>query len=355
MPLAIELAAARVEALGVTQLLDRIDDRFELLVAGDRLAAGPPAVAGCHGAMELSAARRTGAAGVPRGVGIPGAVHARGCRGGGGGRHGARVLRLVDCSLIGPPRAGPDGRWRYLMLETLRAYGARLLTGAGEQDEAAAALAGYALREAEQAAGGLQTRTGEVAAARWLDAEDATMRQVLTWAMHNDAATALRLAIALAPWWMLRGRLVSQAPLLREAAGVAPPRAATAWCAAQYWLGLASLYSADPAGALATSPGSATPSGTGPPFPALVDCLSAGRRRWRPGPDRRGGRRCPASLALVGRVITRWPRRWPWRSCARSPVSSATGTRSTTGPAGGTVPGHARPGSRVCSDVLTTC
>ena len=40
MPLAIELAAARVEALGVAQLLDRIDDRFALLVAGDRLAAG---------------------------------------------------------------------------------------------------------------------------------------------------------------------------------------------------------------------------------------------------------------------------------------------------------------------------
>ena len=38
MPLAIELAAARVDALGVTQLLDRIDDRFGLLADGDRLA-----------------------------------------------------------------------------------------------------------------------------------------------------------------------------------------------------------------------------------------------------------------------------------------------------------------------------
>ncbi len=40
MPLAIELAAARAEALGVAQLLDRLDYRFALLVAGDRLAAG---------------------------------------------------------------------------------------------------------------------------------------------------------------------------------------------------------------------------------------------------------------------------------------------------------------------------
>ena len=34
MPLAIELAAARVEALGVAQLLDRLDDRFALLAGG---------------------------------------------------------------------------------------------------------------------------------------------------------------------------------------------------------------------------------------------------------------------------------------------------------------------------------
>ena len=40
MPLAIELAAARVEALGVAQPPSRLDDRFALLAAGDRLAAG---------------------------------------------------------------------------------------------------------------------------------------------------------------------------------------------------------------------------------------------------------------------------------------------------------------------------
>ena len=39
MPLAMELAAARVEALGVEQLLDRLDDRFALLASGDRRAA----------------------------------------------------------------------------------------------------------------------------------------------------------------------------------------------------------------------------------------------------------------------------------------------------------------------------
>ena len=49
---------------------------------------------------------------------------------------------------------------RYVMLETLRAYGAGLLAGAGEQDEAAAALAGWALGVAEQAAAGLETADG---------------------------------------------------------------------------------------------------------------------------------------------------------------------------------------------------
>jgi hypothetical protein len=64
------------------------------------------------------------------------------------------VLHLVDCSLLVPPQAGPDGRFRYVMLETLRAYGAGLLTETGEADGAAAALARYALRVAGQAAAG---------------------------------------------------------------------------------------------------------------------------------------------------------------------------------------------------------
>ena len=68
------------------------------------------------------------------------------------------------------------------------------------------AAAGVALQVAEQAAAGLQTSTAEeVAAARWLDAEEAAMRQVLAWAMDHDPATAARLAGALGWWWWLRG------------------------------------------------------------------------------------------------------------------------------------------------------
>jgi hypothetical protein len=162
---------------------------------------------------------------------------------------GPVVLYLVDCSLLVPPRAGPDGRSRYVMLETLRAYGAGLLAGAGEQDGAAAALARWAVEVAEQAAAGLQTIEGELAAARRLDAEDATMAQVLAWAMDHDADVAVRLVAALAPWWHQRGRLAGQYPLLREAAGRAVP-GSDGWCAVQYWLGLAASGRADMAGAL---------------------------------------------------------------------------------------------------------
>jgi hypothetical protein len=104
------------------------------------------------------------------------------------------VLRLVDCSLVVPPGVGPDGRSRYVMLETLRAYGAGLLAEAGEDNAVATMLAGYAQRVAEDAMSELTAGTGEVAAARWLDAEDATMRQVLEWAVGHDAMAALMLA-----------------------------------------------------------------------------------------------------------------------------------------------------------------
>ena len=272
MPLAIELAAARVEALGVAGLLDRIDDRFALLTEGDR--AGADQQRSLAATVEWSyrllddRERR-----VFRAVSVfPAGFTLEAAEAVAGAGAGPAVWRLVDCSLLSQPQTGPDGRLRYVMLETLRAYGAGLLAGAGEQDGPAAALAGYALGVAEQAAAGLQTSAGEVAAARWLDAEGATMRQVLAWAMVHDAAAALRLAVALASWWMLRGRMAGQCPLLREAAGHATV-GSDGWCAAQYWLGLASVFTADMAGALDCFTGIRDAIGDRPPSRALADCL----------------------------------------------------------------------------------
>jgi hypothetical protein len=181
----------------------------------------------------------------------------------------------VDCSLLTPPRDGSDGRPRYSMLETLRAYGAEQLAEAGEQDQAAAALAGYALGVAEEAAAGLQTRTGEREAARRLDAEEATMRQVLAWAMSHDPEVALRLAGALGWWWFLQGRLAGQGPLLAAVTGNAEP-GSDQWCAAQFMLAWATYYSGDMAGAVEHFTALRGAVAARPPSPALADAL-AGR------------------------------------------------------------------------------
>jgi predicted ATPase/DNA-binding CsgD family transcriptional regulator len=249
MALAIELAAARVEALGVGPLLDRLDDRFALLTEGDRLAAGrhQSLAAAVEWSYRLLDERERR---VFRAVSVfPGPFTLEAAEAVAGQGAGLVVLRLVDCSMLAPPRAGPDGRSRYVMLETLRAYGAGLLAGAGEQDGAAAALARWAVVVAGQAAAGLETVEGELAAARWLDAEDATMAQALAWAIEHDAAAALRLAAALGWWWSLRGRLTGHYPLLCQIADHATV-GCDGWCAAQFWLGNAALSSADLAASL---------------------------------------------------------------------------------------------------------
>jgi predicted ATPase/DNA-binding CsgD family transcriptional regulator/transcriptional regulator with XRE-family HTH domain len=250
MPLAIELAAARVEALGVAQLLDRLDDRFALLAGGDRTA--PFRQRSLAATVEwsyqlLDDHERQ----VFRAVSVfPGPFTLEAAEAVAGPGAGPAVLRLVDCSLLNPPRPGPDGRSRYLMLETLRAYGNRLLARAGEQDQAAAALAIWALRVAEQAVAGLQASTAEeAAAARRLDAEEAAMRQVLAWAMDHDPAAAARLADVLGWWWLLRGRLPGQYEVLREVAARAEA-GSDAWCALQLRISMAAAFSGDLAGAL---------------------------------------------------------------------------------------------------------
>ena len=249
MPLAIELAAARVEALGAVQLADRLDDRFGLLTAGDRLAPGrhrslAAAVEWSYRLLGEEERRVFCQLSV-----FPGPFMLAAAEAVAGPGAGPVVAHLVDCSLVVPPREGPDGRWRYSMLETLRAYGAGLLAGSGEQDAAAAALARWAADAAGQAAAGLQTVEGEAAAARWLDAEDAAMAQVLAWGLEHDADLALRLVAALGWWWFMRDRLAGHYLLLRQAVGRAAA-GSDGWCTARFWLGRAALMAADQAAAL---------------------------------------------------------------------------------------------------------
>jgi predicted ATPase len=132
MPLAIELAAARVEALDIAQLLDRLDNRFGLLTVGDRVAADrqQSLAATVQWSYRLLDEREQRVFRLI--AAFPGPFALEAAEAVAGVDAGIAVLRLVDCSLLAPPRRGPHGRARYVMLETLRAYGARLLTEAGE-------------------------------------------------------------------------------------------------------------------------------------------------------------------------------------------------------------------------------
>ena len=272
MPLAIELAAARVEALGAAGVLDRLDDGLRLLPAGSRitpdrhrsLAAAADWSYRLLTEQEQRVFRSLAA--------FPGPFTLEAAEAVAGADAGPVVWRLVDCSLLTPPSPGPDGRRRYLMLETLRAYAAERLTETGEQPEAAARLAAYALAVAKQAAAGLETSTGELAAAAWLDAEDATVHQGLAWALEHDPDLALALALALARWWILRGRYAAGYSWLARAAEHATP-GGMAWCEAQIRLGDLSSVSG-PAVDLGYFTAALDALAGGPPSPLLAQALA---------------------------------------------------------------------------------
>ena len=272
MPLAIELAAARVESLGLAELLANLDDRLGLLAGGDRTAA--PRLRSLAAAVDWSyqllshdeqaVFRRLAVIPGPFTLAAAAAVAGPGAK--------AVVLHLVDCSLLTPPRPGPDGRARYLMLETLRAFGLDRLAETGEAPQTAAALARYALQVAEQADPAMQTGAGELAAARWLDAEEAATQQGLAWTTDHDPAAALHLALALTPWWSLRGRLTPGYEQLYAAAGQVAPEG-DEWCTAQLQLGLLAFVTGNSAIALGHHTAAYSALADRGPTPALVWAL----------------------------------------------------------------------------------
>jgi non-specific serine/threonine protein kinase len=272
MPLAIELAAARVETLGVSSLLESLDGRPGLLAGGDRLAAGRHqslAIAAEWSYQLLAGDERR----VFRLLSVfPAPFTLEAAEAVAGPEAVPAVLGLVESSLLVPPRPGPDDRSRYAMLETLRGYGTGLLDQAGERDQAQAALARYTLRVAEEAGAQVMTSSGELAGARRLDAEDATMGRVLAWAVEHDLDTAVRLVGALGMWWVLRGRLPGQGSLLSELAERAG-LGSEGWCAAQVWLAWTASDGADLPGALRRCGKVLDAIGGGKPSRVLVDCL----------------------------------------------------------------------------------
>ncbi|MEV6915823.1 BTAD domain-containing putative transcriptional regulator [Amycolatopsis sp. NPDC051106] len=215
LPLALELAAARVRSLDLGEIAARLDDRFRLLARGSRTAEERHR--SLRGVVEWSwdllgddereLARRLTV--FPGGATLAAAAEV--C-----GADAELLLELADKSLV----EAVGGRFR--MLETIRAFGAGKLAEAGETERVHRAHAEYFLRFAEEADPMLRT----AAQLEWLDRIDAeydNLLAALRWATEHDVALALRLVPSLAMYWWMRGRRFEGAGLSLAVVSRTPP------------------------------------------------------------------------------------------------------------------------------------
>jgi predicted ATPase/DNA-binding SARP family transcriptional activator len=239
IPLAIELAAARLRALTATQVADRLDDRFRLLSVGDR-AAMPRhqtlrAVVDWSWELldepERAVLRRLS---VFSGGATPASAE-QVCALGGDQRDVIDlVAALVDKSLV---MAAGEREVRYYLLETVRAYAADRLAEAGEADLIRATHAEFFLALAERAEPALRTSDQLL----WLDRLTAehgnfsvALREVIG---SGDAVSALRFVAALVWFWITRDYDAEAAEWAIAVARIAgdspPPGLRDAWAICQ--------------------------------------------------------------------------------------------------------------------------
>ncbi|RMI40793.1 ATP-binding protein, partial [Actinomadura harenae] len=222
MPLAIELAAARLRALTVAQVADRLDDRFRLLREGSRTALPRHRTlrAVVEWSWDLLDARERAIwrrlAAFPGGAGLDAAEAV--CAdpdtpppGAAGSVPTGDVLdvlaALVEKSLVTVVTDGPDGVPRYRMLETIRAYGLERLAEAGERERVRRAHAEHFAGLAETAEPHLY-RAEQLDWIARLDTEQDNLHAALRWAIdRGDAPLAVRFVAALGWYWFLRGRV----------------------------------------------------------------------------------------------------------------------------------------------------
>jgi predicted ATPase/DNA-binding SARP family transcriptional activator len=225
LPLAIELAAARVRFLPPAEIVARLGDRFGLLAGGSRTVAARQRTlrATVDWSWELLEQREQvlfRRLAVFSGGWTVAAAEAV-CAGDGlaAGEVLEGLFALVDRSLV--VAAGGDPA-RFRMLETLRTYGAERLAEAGETGTVEARHTTWFLRLAEEAA----THHSERRWLRRLDADYDNLRAVLDRAVAGrDLDTALRLAGALGWYWWTNSTLEGRqrlAAVLALAAGEPP-------------------------------------------------------------------------------------------------------------------------------------
>jgi len=220
LPLALELAAARLGSLGAQTIAERLDDRFRLLRTGSpaaptrqqtleatlewssELLSTPERIllrrlAVFAGGFELSAVEAvcTGA-----GLDAPDVTDLLG--------------RLVEKSLVAIEDAGRARRYR--LLETVRLYAGKRLDEAGEAERYGRLHAAWALALAERERGSPS-----------LDRESTNLTAALDTLIASDPREALRLGTALGPFWLRRIELEEGHRRLAEALAAAPERTAT--------------------------------------------------------------------------------------------------------------------------------
>jgi predicted ATPase/DNA-binding SARP family transcriptional activator len=221
LPLAIELACARLRTLPATELAVRLDDRFRLLTGGSRAALPRHqtliAVVGWSWDLltdaERTLARRLA---VFAGGATPEAAEAV-CAD--ESLQPGAVLGLLGSladKSFAEFRHVPDAPPRYRMLDTIRAYAEAALDEAGESARFRRAHAGYFLARAEAADPELRG-SGQLAHLAWLRGEPDNLRAALRHAVGSaDAETAVRLVAALGWYWTMSGNHAEAAGWLRE-------------------------------------------------------------------------------------------------------------------------------------------
>ncbi len=206
IPLAIELAAARVTLLSVQDIDARLGDRFRLLTGGSRTAL--PRQQTLQALIDWSwdlleeidrqLLRRlsvfVGGATLDAATAVTGGSELETLEG---------IGRLVDRSLVIADRGNPT---RYRLLETIRQYGRDRLLAAGEVAEMRDAHLRFYLDLAERA--DVELRGAEMVTwLKRLDDDAENVRTALEWALEADQEFALRLALAMAIYWRTHSML----------------------------------------------------------------------------------------------------------------------------------------------------
>ncbi|MFC4064062.1 BTAD domain-containing putative transcriptional regulator [Actinoplanes subglobosus] len=217
MPLAIELAAARLRTLPAAVLADRLADRFRLLTGGSRTAL--PRHRTLRAVVDWSWDLLSGderrvwrrLAMLPGGADVT-AVE-RIC-----GPDLDPPAALVDKSLL---VLGPDGRYR--MLETIREYGLERLAEAGETEPVRRALIAYLIDLAREAEPHLR-RADQLVWLRRLSVEHDNLHAAVQDAIAaGDRPSAVTLVANLGWYWWLNGHRTEGARLCAEVIALPGP------------------------------------------------------------------------------------------------------------------------------------